>query len=145
MMPEEWPIAALASDQTAPARAAGRGRLATVRADFLLDPAARLSEQERALMTAMLDCLLGDIADELRASQSGAHHAANDQDNANLMDRLARAGLLDLPELIALLLRRADEFRIWQPQRRAADGARHGSSRAWSATGRARFPPRQWR
>ena len=64
MMPEEWPIAASAADQNAPARRAGRDRLSTVRADFFLDPAERLSEQERALMTAMLHCLIGDIADE---------------------------------------------------------------------------------
>ena len=54
MMPEEWPIAAPAADGNAPARLAGRGRLSTVRRDFFLDPAKRLTEQERALMTAML-------------------------------------------------------------------------------------------
>ncbi len=112
MMPEEWPIAASASDQNAPARTAGRGRLATVRADFFLDPAARLSEQERALMTAMLHCLVGDIADELRAKLPGAHQAANDQGDAMLISRLTRSGLLDMPVLVAMLLRRADEFRI---------------------------------
>ena len=60
MMPEEWPIAAQAADENAPARSAGRDRLATVRADFFLDSRARLSEQERALMTAMLHCLVSD-------------------------------------------------------------------------------------
>jgi len=112
MMPEEWPIAASAGDQSPPARAAGRGRLTTVRADFFLDPDKRLSEQERALMTARLHCLVSDIADELRAALPGHRQAANDQDNAVLIDRLSRAGLLDLPALVALLLRRADEFRI---------------------------------
>jgi hypothetical protein len=112
MMPEEWPIAALASDQNAPARAAGRGRLATVRADFFLDPAKRLSEQERALMTAMLHCLVGDVADELRATLPSPRQAANDPDNARLTDRLSRSGLLDIPELVEMLLRRAEEFRI---------------------------------
>ena len=63
MMPEEWPIAASADERDAPARVAGRGRLSTVRADFFLDPAERLTEQERALMTAMLHCLVGDIAE----------------------------------------------------------------------------------
>jgi len=63
MMPEEWPIAAPAADGNGPARPAGRGRLATVRRDFFLDPAERLTEQERALMTAMLHCLVSDVAD----------------------------------------------------------------------------------
>ena len=51
MMPEEWPIAVPAADGNASARLAGRGRLSTVRRDFFLDPAKRLTEQERALMT----------------------------------------------------------------------------------------------
>jgi hypothetical protein len=68
MMPEEWPIAASAADENAPARRAGSERLATVRADFFLDSDERLSEQERALMTAMLHCLVSDVADELRAA-----------------------------------------------------------------------------
>ena len=68
MMPEEWPIAAPAADHDAPTRAAGRDRLSTVRADFVLDSATRLTEQERALMTAMLHCLVGDVADEIRAA-----------------------------------------------------------------------------
>ena len=45
MMPEEWPIAASPANPTVPAQAAGRGRLATVRADFFLDPSERLSER----------------------------------------------------------------------------------------------------
>lgn len=112
MMPEEWPIAASAADQNAPARAAGRGRLATVRADFFLDPAKRLTEQERALMTAMLHCLVEEVADSLRTQLPSHWAAANDDGNAALVEALSRAGLLDDPELIALLLRRADEERI---------------------------------
>src|SRR3954452_22974747 len=110
-MPEEWPIAATAADGSAPARLAGRGRLATVRADFFLDPAKRLTEQERALMTAMLHCVVGDVADELRAALPPGWAAANDADNVALVDRLAAARLLDEPGLMALLLRRADEER----------------------------------
>ena len=72
MLPEEWPIAAPAADQNAPARLAGRDRLSTVRTDFFLHPEERLTEQERALMTAMLHCLVGDIAEELRAVGSRA-------------------------------------------------------------------------
>ena len=110
-MPEEWPIAAASAERNAPARAAGRGRLSTVRLDFFLDPAQRLTEQERALMTAMLHCLVGDIAAEIRAAVPRGWFGAND-DSGGIVEVLTRAGLLDEPELMALVLRRADEERI---------------------------------
>lgn len=112
MMPEEWPIAAVAADGNAPARRSGRGRLATVRRDFFLDPAKRLTEQERALMTAMLHCLVGDVASGLRAALPNGGLAANDEGDTALIAELTASGLLDDPELMALLLRRADEERI---------------------------------
>src|SRR5947208_4546411 len=112
MMPEEWPIAAPAADQNAPARSAGRDRLSTVRVDFFLNSAERLTEQERALMTAMLHCLVGDIADELRAALPNIATPANDEGNLALIDLLSGAGLLDRAGLVRLLLRRADEERI---------------------------------
>jgi hypothetical protein len=112
MMPEEWPIAAGAADGNAPARLAGRGRLATVRRDFFLDPAKRLTEQERALMTAMLHCLVGDVAAAVRAALPNGRVAANDDGDAALVEELTASGLLDQPELMTLLLRRADEERI---------------------------------
>lgn len=113
MVPEEWPIAAPTEDRGAsPARPAGRERLATVRKDFFLDPRDRLTEQERALMTAMLADLLGAIADEIRAALPGGWAAANDEDGQQLVRQLGSAGLLDRPQLIAMLLRRADEERI---------------------------------
>src|SRR3954454_404157 len=112
MMPEEWPIAAPAADENAPARAAGRGRLATVRRDFFLDPAKRLTEQERALMTAMLHSLVGDVAHAVRAALPNGRVAANDEGDAALIEALTASGLLDEPGLMALLLRRADEERI---------------------------------
>jgi hypothetical protein len=112
MMPEEWPIAASAGDPNAPARPAGSDRLATVRADFFLDSAQRLTEQERALMTAMLHCLVGDVADELRALAPGGWSAANDDSNLALIEMLSKSRLLDEPRLMAMLLRRADEERI---------------------------------
>lgn len=110
MMPEEWPIAATGAERNATARAAGRGRLSTVRADFFLNPSERLTEQERALMTAMLRCLVGDIAAEIRAGLPMGWAGANDEDA--VIDTLTRAGLLDDAELVGLLLRRADEERI---------------------------------
>jgi hypothetical protein len=112
MMPEEWPIAASAADHLAPARRAGGDRLSTVRVDFLLNPAERLSEQERALMTAMLHCLVSDIADEIRAVLPSVSTPANDEGNLALIETLTSAGLLDRPGLFRLLLRRADEERI---------------------------------
>ena len=110
-MPQEWPIAASAAERDKPARVAGPSRLRTVRVDFFLDPAERLTEQERALMTAMLHWLVGDIAGEIRAALPSGWGGAND-DEAALVEMLARAGLLDDAELMALLLRRADEERI---------------------------------
>src|SRR5436190_8003403 len=112
MMPEEWPIAVSAADQNAPAPLAGSDRLATVRADFFLNAAERLTEQERALMTAMLHCLVGDVADELRASLPSGWAAANDDSNLALIEALSSSRLLDEPGLMAMLLRRADEERI---------------------------------
>lgn len=112
MLPEEWPIAAQAADLIAPARHAGGDRLCTVRVDFFLNPAQRLTEQERALMTAMLHCLVGDIADEVRAALPNGVAAANDDGNATLVETLSAARLLDRPALVRLLLRRADEERI---------------------------------
>lgn len=111
-MPEEWPIAAVAADENAPARHAGGDRLSTVRADFFLNPADRLTEQERALMTAMLHCLVGDIADEVRAALPPGAGAANDYGNMAMVETLSAARLLDRPALVRLLLRRADEQRI---------------------------------
>jgi hypothetical protein len=112
MVPEEWPISSREPERSALPRSAGRGRLDTVRRDFFLDPADRLSEQERALMTAMLRGLVSDVADELRAALPPRSAVANDDDNQDLVGELSAAGLLDLPGLVELLLRRADEEQI---------------------------------
>ncbi|HYX47917.1 MAG TPA: DUF2336 domain-containing protein [Sphingomicrobium sp.] len=132
MMPEEWPIIASA-EPNAPARVTGRGRLSTVRADFFLNPAERLTEQERALMTAMLHCLVGDISGEIRAALPAGWAGAND-DEAAIVDALTRAGLLDDPDLMALLLRRADEERIGSAAR-----ARNGRREARAIQGLVSF------
>jgi hypothetical protein len=110
MTPQEWPIADSSEDRDKPARAAGPSRLRTVRVDFFLKPAERLTEQERALMTSMLRGLVGDIAAEIRAALPPGWTAVN-HDDAILVDILARAGLLNHAGLMALLLRRADEER----------------------------------
>ena len=111
MAPVEWPIAASSPDeQAAAAHCAGGDRLACVRADFFLNPDQRLTEQERALMTAMLADLVGIVADEIRAAASIAEPARGA--NGELFDQLRSAAQLDIPELIAVLLRRAEEERI---------------------------------
>lgn len=126
MVPEEGPIAAPAADRAVdPARPAGRGRLDIVRRDFFLNPAKRLTEQERALMTALLHGLVTQIADDLRAALPAGVAAANDEDNGRLTTELSAAGLLDLPELIALLLRCADEERIATAVRSLGEGSKH--------------------
>jgi hypothetical protein len=112
MMPEEWPISAGSNDQpNAQSRSRGRDRLPTVRTDFFLNPAERLTEQERALMTAMLHCLVSDVIDEIRAALP-VTAAANDTSNLPLIQMLSDSGLLDRTWLVRLLLRRADEERI---------------------------------
>lgn len=111
MMPVEWPIAAEAADPPVDSpRPRGAGRLASVRRDFFLDPAERLTEQERALMTAMLHDLIGMLAGEILVALPASASAAPEA--AELAGRLTAAGLLDRPQLVALLLRRADEHRI---------------------------------
>ena len=110
MVPVEWPLAAPAADPPVEsARMRGSRRLASVRQDFFLDPAYRLTEQERALMTAMLHDLVDAVARDLAAALPGAAGAA---DTAGLAGRLSASGLLDSEELVSLLLRRADEHRI---------------------------------
>lgn len=63
-------------------------------------------------MTAMLHCLVGDVAAALRAALPGGRLAANDAGDAVLIEQLTASGLLDQAGLMALLLRRADEERI---------------------------------
>ena len=110
MVPEEWPIAAEPADHAVDsARARGPSRLATVRRDFFLDPSERLTEQERALMTAMLHDLVAALATAIRAEVGGQSPAP---EPARIAAILGSAGLLDRPLLIRLMLRRADEQRI---------------------------------
>jgi hypothetical protein len=110
MSPEEWPIAAQAADRPVdPARPRGPSRLATVRRDFFLDPSDRLTEQERALMTAMLNDLVGTLAAEIAAAVGNGRDRP---EPAAIAATLLTTGLLDRSGLITLMLRRADEHRI---------------------------------
>jgi hypothetical protein len=76
-------------------------------------------------MTAMLHCLVGDVANEIRAALPNGVAAANDDGNLAIVETLSSIGLLDRPMLMRLLLRRADEERI-----AAAANARAGRREA---------------
>lgn len=124
-MPVEWPIAAEAADRPVePARRAGRDRLPVVRLDLFLDDTARLTEQERALMSAMLTGLIDQIADEIRLRLPPDVLAAAERDRDAIVPRLWRQGMLDRAPLLELLLRRADEQLITA----ARCASRHGSA-----------------
>ena len=113
-MPVEWPLAASAADRPVdPARpGAGRDRLPMVMADFFLDEGSRLSDEERALMAAMLRSLVTDIADELIAALPPILAVRAELLRDGLYRRLRNAGLLNRAGLVALLLRRADEQQL---------------------------------
>lgn len=116
-MPAEWPITSTLSEgretRTSTAfAAAGGDRLAAVVQDFFLSPEARLTEQERALMTAMLHGLVERIAVEIRARLSPDVAASCEASAFELVADLTRAGLVQDEALVALLLRRADVQRI---------------------------------
>ena len=114
MMPVEWPLAASAADrQVDPARPrAGRDRLGVAMADFFLDEGARLTDEERALIAAMLRGLIGDIVDELIAGLPAMLAAQAEKGREGLYRRLRAAGLMERPGLLGLLLRRADEQQL---------------------------------
>jgi hypothetical protein len=114
MMPVEWPLAASAADRpTDPARpSAGRDRLGIVMSDFFLDESGRLTDEERALMAALLRGLVTDIADELIAALPPLMAAQAESGKDLAYRRLRRAELLERRGLVALLLRRADEQQL---------------------------------
>ena len=116
MMPVEWPIAAGAADHPVdPARLAGRDRLSAVRADFFLDDKDRLTEQERALMGAMLAALLDQLVDEIAVGLPPLLAEQVELARPGLLRRLWESGTLDRPGLVSLLLRRSDEQRLSAP------------------------------
>ncbi len=133
-MPAEWPITAAPSggrDKQASTAfaAAGGSRLAAIVQDLFLSPDARLTEQERSLMTAMLHGLIERIAVEIRARLSPEAAASCDAGAPELIADLTRAGLVQDQALVALLLRRADVQRI-------ASSGRGGRStlQGWTAS-----------
>lgn len=114
MVPGNRPNAAQAADPLVGRARVRRGsrRLAVATQDFLLDPAERLTEQERALMSGMLLGLVERLADEIRVRLPGPLSSACECDGADLVLELHRHGLLRNPELTELLLRRADIARL---------------------------------
>ena len=60
--------------------------------DLFLDDAARLTEQERALISAMLAALVEQIADELRLGLAPDLLAAAERDRDAVLPRLWSAG-----------------------------------------------------
>lgn len=128
MVPQTGPNAGLAADLgVVTARRVGRDRLAIARRDFLLDPAARLSEQQRAAMDRMLRHLLDQLAERLRALLPEPLASAAGIGEEPLFDRLAGAGMLDRADLIGVLLRFAAGERVASAAARtAAAGAEGG-------------------
>lgn len=122
MVPAEWPIAPTSDGGPATARPAGSTRLPAARADFFLDPRARLTEQERALMMAMYADLVAALVDEFTVLLADAEPANDEGDR--VFDRLWAAGLLDIPEIVALLLRRAESERLAAAIRTAGQAAK---------------------
>jgi hypothetical protein len=114
MMPVEWPLAAPPADRPVdPARPrTGLDRLPVAMADFFLDESSRLTDEERALMAAMLRGLITDIADELIAALPPILSARSEHLRDGLYRRLRNAGLLAREGVVALLLRRADEQQL---------------------------------
>lgn len=114
------PQAAQAADRGVDrARLEGGGRLTTVIQDFLLDPALRLTEGERAAMTAMLYGLVSTLADELRVRLPDPLAELSACDPFDLIAQLRASQLLGDPRLVALLLRRSGLPRMGDP---AANG-----------------------
>jgi len=113
-MPVEWPLAASAADHPVdPARPrAARDRLPIAMSDFFLDEASRLTDEERALMAAMLRGLVSEIADELVAALPPMLGAMAEQRLDGLYRLLRDARLLEHEGVLALLLRRADEHQL---------------------------------
>ena len=114
MMPVEWPLAASAVDHPVdPARPrAGRDRLPVAMSDFFLDEGSRLTDEERALMAAMLRGLVAEIADELMAALPPIMAARAEPLRDGLYRKLRNARLLEHAGLVGLLLRRADEQQL---------------------------------
>jgi len=114
------------------APAGAQARIAAARAGLFVPDTQQLSDYQRAGMRLLLDRLVGAIEDELRRAlladprlpESAAHILASER-ILIAAPLLLRAGLLEDGELIAVLLARSDEQRIFAAARtqRAAESA----------------------
>jgi len=109
--------------------AAARARRAAVVADLALPAALRLTERQRGAVAALFVGLVGEVEDTLRAAlverlpQDGTEALRAALGSASLpiaLPLLQAASLVTDPQLLPLLLRRAEEHRL------AAAGADHG-------------------
>ena len=110
--------------------AAARERVRVALADLLLPRELRLTDWQRSMMAALLDRLIRSIEDELRSSLAEAFGAP---EYAPLLAELVasateiavpilvRSAALRDPELIALLLRRVEEHRLYRLARAAPE------------------------
>lgn len=122
-MPMDWPNAAYAADHPVDTSrgSAGRSRLSNVCADFFLDDVDRLTDEERALMGAMLRSLVEDVADELLTRLPGLLAAQGEVARDRVYPDLRRAGLINRSSIVALLLRHADEQQLGRRTSREED------------------------
>ena len=89
-------------------------------ADLFLPDRLRLTEQQRATIRGLLDKTMRAVEDELRASLAGAFegnealHAALSSAHVEIAGALlASSPALQEPDLLAMLLRRAEEHRLF--------------------------------
>ncbi len=108
-------------------RAAAKRRAAAAQ-DLFLPEALRLSERERLTARTLLDRLVRTVEDELRAAladrfaSAEALHAALSSAHVEIAaPMLDGADTLDDPELVSLLLRRAEEHRLFLAARGKGD------------------------
>lgn len=114
MMPMDWPNAAAAADHpVANSRTSAGGlRLSAICADFFMDDTDRLTDEERALMGAMLRGLVEELVDELLTRLPGLLAAQGEAERDQVYGRLRQSGLINRASVVALLLRRADEQQL---------------------------------
>jgi hypothetical protein len=101
--------------------ASARARVAAAAADMAVPETLRLTDRQRTIVSRLLARLVRDVEDELRAALVQRLSAPeHEQARAALSSAavpiaipiLERGGALSAPELVSLLLRRAEEHRL---------------------------------